>query len=92
MNPPNPPTDAALKLATQLAGHISCQNYASGKWQGEVCAGCLGDASTIDTELRLPEKHAALLLAQGVCDGAERNGRRTPLVVEELRTALAQIK
>jgi hypothetical protein len=92
---PNTPTADAIRLAVKLSGHMTCQKAAE-LWTPQmrmfVCELCLGDAATIDRELLLPEKHAALLLAQGVVD---EYGKRYPVfghAFDELRESLKAIK
>lgn len=84
-SPLNRPTEDALKLASRMF-----------IW-GEMTTESL--AEMIDKELLLPEKHAALLLAQGVVDSeAKWNGSFGPErdsmieTIDQLRGALSCIK
>ena len=100
MNTPQPSAEA-IALAVKLSGHTSCAHALQGQLkddQGSAmppCDGCLGDAQTIDAELDLPARNAALLLAQTVADEAE-NDINLPIcdtksAIDELREALARI-
>ncbi len=62
----------------------------------ESCVMCLDTAKTIDTELQLHERNAALLLAQQVCDIEEIDPHMamicdTASAISELREALTTI-
>ena len=58
-----------------------------------VCAGCLGDAATIDRELLLPQKHTALFAAQAVIDASlTLNGTRLIDVFEAIRELSQSLK
>jgi len=86
------PTADAIALAVKLSGHTHCQ-LECGRPSLAVCEACLGDAATIDRELQLPQRNAALLLAQGVVDAYERGGIGIVHVpISELRDALNDIK
>lgn len=90
------PSAEALALAVKLSGHEGTQC----KYGARICEGCIADARTIDRELQLPARNAALLCAQSVCDTEEKyvDGCKafqfidniTP-AIEELRGALARI-
>lgn len=88
------PTDSALKLAVKLSGHTGCGVRLLTRLQ--PCDGCVADARTIDKELLLPEKHAALLLAQALIDSEDREGcdpsTFAPDLVDQLRTALDKLR
>lgn len=84
----------AIALAVKLSGHTHCQSAhylrtappsyppKPGKYF-EICDGCLGDAATIDRELKLPERNAALLLAQEVCDlASDVDKHSSPILYE----------
>lgn len=87
------PTADAIRLAVKLSGHTACERWWIAEYDSSgVCAGCLGDAATIDRELLLPQKHAALLLAQGVVDAEFRDTLTLIGAIDELREALNQIK
>lgn len=98
----NTPSAEALALAVRLSGHGSCAyvlNPTHGLNPGQgVCDGCLGDAATIDRELALPQRNAALLLAQQVCDADTYEGdigsafANFKDLVYQLRDALAAIR
>lgn len=79
------PSKEALRLAGILNDHqLVCP-----------CAECIDAALTIDKELLLPEKHAALLLAQAVVDELDRWTTSTDGIVSainDLREALSRIK
>jgi len=99
------PTADAIRLAVKLSGHGACEqcfsDYPPGYIEGLPCAGCLGDAATIDRELLLPEKHVALMAAQAVVDANSKSGpyaKPSAVVadlagpIDELREALSRIK
>jgi hypothetical protein len=58
----------------------------------EVCDGCHADARTIDRELQLPQRNAALMVAQGVVDAERSINAELETTVAQLREALAAIK
>ena len=80
------PSAEALSLAVKLSGHTFCQTMWNKREHGGtagVCDGCLGDAATIDRELKLPERNAALLLAQEVCDlASDVDKHSSPILYE----------
>jgi len=87
MNAEPRPTQAALNCASVLNGHYP------------VCAGetfcelCTDDASIMDAELLLPQKNAALLLAQAVTDAWDlEHPDRMSDPNDLLRIALSKIK
>ena len=92
----NTPSAEALALAVKLSGHDGTQC----KYGARICEGCIADARTIDRELALPAKNAALLLAQALIDEAdsyaEDKKRHAYLIslqiIDELREALSRIK
>ena len=95
------PSAEAVALAVRLSGHTRCQRLFGLRLNTvhvQPCNGCLGDAATIDRELRLPERNAALLLAQGVIDISEQLRKGAGFYgeydsqIDLLRDALAQIK
>lgn len=82
----NKPTEAALKLAEELIPNRELIRYYGGDWD-ELHK---RTALRIDQRLLLPEKHAALLLAQAFVDAhVPGNGNN---IVDDLRTALAKIQ
>lgn len=90
MTQPKQPSAEALALAVRLSGHTHCQCTTP-------CEGCIADAQTIDRELALPQRNAALLLAQQVCDADTYEGdigsafANFKDLVYQLRDALAAI-
>ncbi len=91
------PTADAIRLAVKLSGHTQCQRIWHNYESESPCDGCMGDAATIDRELLLPEKHAALFAAQAVCDSEEVDIHMpqvcdTVSAISELRAELAKIK
>jgi hypothetical protein len=91
----NTPSADAIRLAVNLSGHNSCEVLLR-RCGRTPCEACLADAATIDRELLLPEKHAALLLAQGVIDARDSHDpnwyANTEQAIDQLRDALAKIK
>ena len=83
MNTTRQPSADALRLAVLLSGHEGTQC----KYGARVCEGCIADARIIDRELKLPQRNAALLLAQAICDGRDRREDILGLV-DLLREAL----
>lgn len=93
------PSAEALSLAVKLSGHTVCiARHVRGQTgpSEPPCNLCLGDATTIDRELQLPQRNAALLLAEAVCEVDAESNNTVPLVVadtiDQLRDALQQIK
>lgn len=94
-----PPSADAIRVAVLLSGHTHCQKaWVTDCDSSNVCDGCVGDAQVIDRELALPERNAALLLAQGTADCAKRIDRETACgldalleQIDELREALGRI-
>lgn len=91
------PSAEALSLAVKLSGHTVCiARHVRGQTgpSEPPCNLCLGDAATIDRELQLPQRNAALLLAQTVCDEEARNDHLQDVTgaIDQLRDALNRIK
>ena len=88
------PTADAIRLAVKLSGHTHCQRALLAEpHPTSVCAGCLGDAATIDRELLLPQKHTALFAAQAVIDASlTLNGTRLIDVFEAIRELSQSLK
>ncbi len=91
------PSAEAIALAVKLSGHTHCfaalRHVPIGGQDWRVCNGCLGDAATIDRELQLPARNAALLLAQSAVDTYESaSWYADKTSMELLRDALAAIK
>ncbi len=88
------PTADAIRLAVKLSGHTGC--CLALQRNESACDGCLADAATIDRELLLPEKNAALFLAQGAVDASKPmrfgNANVPQSAIDELREALAKLK
>ena len=84
----NEPSAEAIALAVSLSGHTICRKH--------PCELCRGDAEHIDRELCLPQRNAALLLAQGVVDSVREDGieDNNDMLdqLAQLRDALALIK
>lgn len=94
----SPPSAEALSLAVKLSCHTHCQLASQGKfddWGGypvTPCDGCLGDARTIDEHLQLPQRNAALLLAQGAVETYQSASYYVEgNIMEQLREALGRI-
>lgn len=89
MNPQ--PSAEAVALAVKLSDHPLCPMYL--KCGQTPCHVCIGIAATIDRELQLPQKNAALLLAQTLvyAFGHEPNDIDAQ-IVDHIRDALAAIK
>lgn len=73
----NEPTHDALKLARAIVDELCGRTGFDVQWWDRINSDTKKEvivhmAATIDTELLLPEKHAALLLAQGVVECWER--------------------
>lgn len=85
----NTPSADALQLAIKLSGHEGTQC----KYGARICEGCIADARIIDDALQLPQRNAALMLAQGMCDEDARvtNLTDSKALIDQLRDALARI-
>lgn len=90
----NTPSAEALALAVLLSGHTHCQLAVAGM-EGisvAVCEGCLGDAATIEKELKLKERNALEEAAKAVVVEWEGRTMQTTLrlaeSVSDLREAL----
>lgn len=96
--PPGPPSAEALALAVLLSGHTHCQTAlrsqgADSSFRNRhVCEGCLGDAATIEKELKLKERNALEEAAKAVVVEWEGRTMQTTLrlaeSVSDLREAL----
>lgn len=90
------PSAEALALAVKLSCHAHCNlmwNKREHRGTAGICDCCLDDAATIDCDLQLPQRNAALLLARALVeeyDNGTTNWDMTPL--DALREALAAIK
>ena len=70
MNTTRQPSADALRLAVLLSGHTHCQSavaFPDNPYR-KVCDGCLGDAATIDRELKLKERNDVIHALRCIMD------------------------